>query len=144
MVYFTATFPYVVLFIYLIRGVSLHGATNGVKYMLTPKVRLYWRIGDFQTSAVLYMLSPLPLTRVFCFFQTQTIKLPQSLPCFIIISFLSSLFPSTWISCPSVLPTPSCFNHQLATQLALFLPRCQPGNTNASLFLPWFWFTLNP
>ncbi|KTG37754.1 hypothetical protein cypCar_00025623 [Cyprinus carpio] len=37
-VYFTATFPYVVLFIYLIRGVTLHGAWNGVKYMFTPKI----------------------------------------------------------------------------------------------------------
>ncbi|XP_053182513.1 sodium- and chloride-dependent transporter XTRP3-like [Scomber japonicus] len=37
-VYFTATFPYVVLFIYLIRGVTLHGAFNGVKYMFTPKM----------------------------------------------------------------------------------------------------------
>ncbi|XP_023127382.1 sodium- and chloride-dependent transporter XTRP3 [Amphiprion ocellaris] len=37
-VYFTATFPYVVLFIYLIRGFTLHGAVNGVKYMFTPKM----------------------------------------------------------------------------------------------------------
>ncbi|KAL7840430.1 hypothetical protein AOLI_G00257530 [Acnodon oligacanthus] len=37
-VYFTATFPYVVLIIYLIRGVTLHGALNGVKYMFTPKM----------------------------------------------------------------------------------------------------------
>ncbi|KAM7420091.1 hypothetical protein PAMA_014681 [Pampus argenteus] len=37
-VYFTATFPYVVLFIYLIRGVTLHGAVNGIKYMFTPKM----------------------------------------------------------------------------------------------------------
>ncbi|XP_076868241.1 sodium- and chloride-dependent transporter XTRP3 isoform X2 [Brachyhypopomus gauderio] len=37
-VYFTATFPYVVLSIYLIRGVTLHGAMNGVKYMFTPKM----------------------------------------------------------------------------------------------------------
>ncbi|XP_071326221.1 sodium- and chloride-dependent transporter XTRP3-like [Trachinotus anak] len=37
-VYFTATFPYVVLFIYLIRGVTLHGAINGIKYMFTPKM----------------------------------------------------------------------------------------------------------
>ncbi|XP_073781663.1 sodium- and chloride-dependent transporter XTRP3 isoform X2 [Danio rerio] len=37
-VYFTATFPYVVLIIYLIRGVTLHGAWNGVKYMFTPKL----------------------------------------------------------------------------------------------------------
>nr|XP_019946754.1 PREDICTED: sodium- and chloride-dependent transporter XTRP3 [Paralichthys olivaceus] len=37
-VYFTATFPYVVLFIYLIWGFTLHGAINGVKYMFTPKM----------------------------------------------------------------------------------------------------------
>ncbi|KAM9723083.1 sodium- and chloride-dependent transporter XTRP3 [Menidia menidia] len=37
-VYFTATFPYVVLFIYLIRGITLHGAVNGIKYMFTPKM----------------------------------------------------------------------------------------------------------
>ncbi|XP_029307496.1 sodium- and chloride-dependent transporter XTRP3 [Cottoperca gobio] len=37
-VYFTSIFPYVVLFIYLIRGITLHGAINGVKYMFTPKL----------------------------------------------------------------------------------------------------------
>ncbi|KAL4657418.1 sodium- and chloride-dependent transporter XTRP3-like [Arapaima gigas] len=37
-VYFTATFPYMVLFIYLIRGVTLHGAMNGLRYMFTPKL----------------------------------------------------------------------------------------------------------
>ncbi|XP_010883449.1 sodium- and chloride-dependent transporter XTRP3 [Esox lucius] len=37
-VYFTATFPYLVLIIYLIRGVTLHGAINGVMYMVTPKM----------------------------------------------------------------------------------------------------------
>uniref|UniRef100_A0A3P8VLK2 Transporter n=1 Tax=Cynoglossus semilaevis TaxID=244447 RepID=A0A3P8VLK2_CYNSE len=37
-VYFTATFPYFVLVIYLIRGVTLHGAANGIKYMFTPKL----------------------------------------------------------------------------------------------------------
>ncbi|XP_030641183.1 sodium- and chloride-dependent transporter XTRP3 [Chanos chanos] len=37
-VYFTATFPYVVLLIYLVRGFTLHGALNGVKYMFTPKL----------------------------------------------------------------------------------------------------------
>uniref|UniRef100_A0A671TZ68 Transporter n=1 Tax=Sparus aurata TaxID=8175 RepID=A0A671TZ68_SPAAU len=37
-VYFTATFPYVVLFIYLIRGITLQGAFNGIKYMFIPKM----------------------------------------------------------------------------------------------------------
>ncbi|NP_001372612.1 sodium- and chloride-dependent transporter XTRP3 isoform 3 [Homo sapiens] len=36
-VYFTASLPYCVLIIYLIRGLTLHGATNGLMYMFTPK-----------------------------------------------------------------------------------------------------------
>lgn len=37
-VYFTALLPYCVLIIYLVRGLTLHGATNGLIYMFTPKV----------------------------------------------------------------------------------------------------------
>nr|XP_028606381.1 sodium- and chloride-dependent transporter XTRP3 isoform X2 [Podarcis muralis] len=37
-VYVTATLPYVVLLIYLIRGLTLHGAANGLTYMFTPKL----------------------------------------------------------------------------------------------------------
>lgn len=37
-VYFTASLPYCVLIIYLVRGLTLHGATNGLVYMFTPKV----------------------------------------------------------------------------------------------------------
>ncbi|XP_004640732.1 sodium- and chloride-dependent transporter XTRP3 [Octodon degus] len=36
--YFTALLPYCVLIIYLVRGLTLHGATNGLMYMFTPKV----------------------------------------------------------------------------------------------------------
>ncbi|XP_051871555.1 sodium- and chloride-dependent transporter XTRP3-like isoform X1 [Pristis pectinata] len=37
-VYVTTCFPYVVLLIYLIRGLTLHGAKNGLLYMFTPKI----------------------------------------------------------------------------------------------------------
>ena len=34
--YFTATFPYIVLFCLFIRGVTLEGAADGVKVLFTP------------------------------------------------------------------------------------------------------------
>ena len=39
-VYFTATFPYIVLTIFFGRGVSLEGAGAGVAYMFKPQVSL--------------------------------------------------------------------------------------------------------
>lgn len=36
--YFSSVFPYVVLFIFLIRGLLLDGAMDGVAYMFYPKV----------------------------------------------------------------------------------------------------------
>ncbi|KAL1781897.1 sodium-and chloride-dependent transporter XTRP3B isoform X1 [Sigmodon hispidus] len=37
-VYFTASVPCFVLMVYLVRGLTLHGATNGLVYMFTPKM----------------------------------------------------------------------------------------------------------
>ncbi|KFR16170.1 Sodium- and chloride-dependent transporter XTRP3A, partial [Opisthocomus hoazin] len=37
-VYVTASLPYCVLIVYLIRGLTLHGAVNGLVYMFTPKL----------------------------------------------------------------------------------------------------------
>ena len=36
MVWFTALFPYFVLFVLLIRGITLPGSARGVKYYLSP------------------------------------------------------------------------------------------------------------
>lgn len=37
MIWFTAIFPYVVLFILLVRAVTLDGAANGLLYYVTPR-----------------------------------------------------------------------------------------------------------
>lgn len=39
-VYITSTLPYFVLTIFLIRGLTLKGSTEGIKYLFTPDVRL--------------------------------------------------------------------------------------------------------
>ena len=59
-VYFTATFPYFILFILLVRGVTLDGAMLGIKKYLTPD---FSRLGDLSVWAdafqqVFYSMGP--------------------------------------------------------------------------------------
>lgn len=37
--YFSSLFPYVVLFCFLVRGLMLRGAVDGIAHMFTPKVK---------------------------------------------------------------------------------------------------------
>ena len=43
--YFTATSPYVLMFVLLIRGVTLEGASTGLRYYLLPE---WGRLADPQ------------------------------------------------------------------------------------------------
>jgi hypothetical protein len=53
-VYFTATFPYVILFILLIRGALLEGAIDGVKFFIIPD----WnRLADIKVRGVFVKLN---------------------------------------------------------------------------------------
>lgn len=45
--YFSSVFPYVVLFIFLIRGLLLDGAMDGVAYMFYPKVGAFFFVACF-------------------------------------------------------------------------------------------------
>lgn len=79
-VYFTATFPYVVLIIYLIRGVTLHGAWNGVKYMFTPKVRKSCSLVASLLILCSVVVECALNTRVFSWSSWQTLKHGSTLP----------------------------------------------------------------
>lgn len=49
MVYFTASFPYLLLLVMLIRGLTLPGALNGIHYYLYPDIS---RLADPQVRFV--------------------------------------------------------------------------------------------
>ncbi|XP_014669610.1 PREDICTED: sodium- and chloride-dependent glycine transporter 1-like [Priapulus caudatus] len=59
-VYFTVTFPYVILLILLVRGVTLPGAYNGIKFYLYPKweALLEFRVWGLAFVQIFYSLGP--------------------------------------------------------------------------------------
>ena len=59
-VYFTATFPYVVLFVLLVRGLTLPGSMDGILFYLTPKWHLLANAKVWGDAAVqiFFSLSP--------------------------------------------------------------------------------------
>uniref|UniRef100_A0A915CMM4 Uncharacterized protein n=1 Tax=Ditylenchus dipsaci TaxID=166011 RepID=A0A915CMM4_9BILA len=59
-VWFTAIFPYVVLFILLIRGVTLPGAEKGIAYYLSPNIEMLKKPSVWQDAAtqVFFSLGP--------------------------------------------------------------------------------------
>lgn len=61
MVYFTATFPYLMLAVLLIRGVTLPGAAQGIQFYLYPNITRLW---DPQVGSYHMALGVLELYRV--------------------------------------------------------------------------------
>lgn len=54
--YFSSLFPYVVLFCFLVRGLFLKGAVDGIAHMFTPKVRRVYTHA-FLNTHVIFRLS---------------------------------------------------------------------------------------
>lgn len=62
--YFSSVFPYVVLFIFLIRGLMLDGAMEGITYMFYPKV---------STVFIIYVFDHVHVAERLCFICTDVI-----------------------------------------------------------------------
>uniref|UniRef100_A0A8C4MI85 Transporter n=1 Tax=Equus asinus asinus TaxID=83772 RepID=A0A8C4MI85_EQUAS len=56
-IYFTALFPYLVLTIFLIRGLTLPGATEGLTYLFTPKILQNPRVWLDAATQIFFSLS---------------------------------------------------------------------------------------
>lgn len=135
-VYFTATFPYVVLIIYLIRGMTLHGAWNGVKYMFTPKVRksCLW-VASSLISECWDEVECALNTRVFSWSSWQTLKRGSTPPLrssslWVWASALWSLSPVTTTTTTTLRGRPSLCHSSTAARLCS--PASSPSPSTAS------------
>ncbi len=50
-VYFTATFPYVILIALLVRGCMLNGAVRGLTYLFVPKFEMLLKLDPWRKAA---------------------------------------------------------------------------------------------
>lgn len=66
-VYFTATFPYIVLFILMIRGATLDGSLDGVLFYLKPDIA---KLKDPRVWTFFFLIFPECTAGVLCYKQT--------------------------------------------------------------------------
>ena len=64
-VYFTATFPYVILFIFFFRGITLEGAADGIRVFFEP---------DVSTALYIFYIYVLIVLRYFAFMTVLEIQ----------------------------------------------------------------------
>lgn len=77
-VYFTATFPYVVLFILMIRGATLDGSLEGVIFYLKPDVQKL-KDPQVQSTFVRFFFKVLSQTFLLCRRPTGTLMFVSDL-----------------------------------------------------------------
>ena len=57
-VYFTATFPYLILLILLVMSVTLPGAGTGIHYLFVPNAGTWEKLADFQVREIFFHSRP--------------------------------------------------------------------------------------
>uniref|UniRef100_A0A3Q2QL09 Transporter n=1 Tax=Fundulus heteroclitus TaxID=8078 RepID=A0A3Q2QL09_FUNHE len=99
-VYITATFPFVMLIVLLIRGVTLPGASQGIKFYLYPDLE---RLKDPEVGSTLCSLSPKASSPVSCHRNKQGVdiaEVAESGPGLAFIAYPKAVtmmpFPTLW------------------------------------------------
>lgn len=108
-VYFTATFPYLVLIIFFGRGISLPGSGDGIKHMFTPQV--------FTTTIVTILWR----------YSRARIVLGQPLPPLSNMFSHGSFFSHEWVLCVK-----SCNCHQSTFSFVNFVRNLVNGDCENS------------